>query len=1021
MSHGLKISLLSVAVGLLIMLGCSHALKKHFEGRPKVYVMMGFHTSFYHSWRGDTDDEAGFGTDIRVVRGILKILEDAGENGLDARGYWDIDGYFTLEKIIREYAPDIIDGIKKRVEEGKDEVLPAPYNNGMISAHTPDEMCPAVAWTMQNPWGGGLRGVFGKYTPVFRPQESLTTTGMFPILRREGIEAIILPYSSSPFTSIVNFVEPLPVEMRYGSFWLKHPTGEKMLMIPSYNQADALDYGSFELWLRNLRKKQLSGEVESDLLLHYNMDADAEIWLPMNLPLGLDKLPNTGGLPEIIKAVNKYPWAEFTTPGEYLRSHSPRGEVLVRRDTADGSFDGYYSWAEKFQAHRVWTKIEQSRMYSYRANSLLAESDFPGEAELEKRLWGERDSSFWYRLLAMSTTHFGMSTPILNEQRQAKADEISARARKLAADAYEEAAEAAELAQGKKGGNEDADYVITVFNYARSRDGKAEPVRAAVRLPVVLEKPGVPVVTDAQGNAVNASFIDIEGLGDGTLAGEVTFTARMAPDERRTYRVKIDTSRSPSCGARRNLKNDFIRLSLSEENGVREFEYNGAIIGAGDFIEPFITYKTGDKPKTYKVSDWVFVPLEGEHHDGLDRARLKARVPFDTPEGRYAAEFTYTFNLYDNLPYLMVDVTAQYPYTPPRDLIRTLQQKLRRLLDLRWVEVGPFQIHPRIHAPAADPLTVWKHNYLGVTSCYKLDYGRINPKNKEIDSFNHQVTNGWVAVENGKKGLLIAQDASVNAVFAFAPMRLRVKGKKEMQHLSVNPFGTYFGDQLDYSHTGSNQTGAMMTEAVGAHLRPSGPGWNGETEKFRLMLAPYGGGRPPGNMADDAMAFFYPCGLLYERNPVSDDIYTAEGMQSYIDEKLREKLMADASPLPVPRGVLANPTDGGVMMVWDAPRDERITGYHVRYEAKGESGPVGFTMLQASGDRLQIDGLQNGKAYVFYVRAVSGDRKGGWSEGVEGVPGKVSDVDYGDAARDIPLKLILKLARGISKHLIFVH
>lgn len=38
----------------------------------KVYVMLGFHTSFYHSWRGDTPDRASVGTDIRMVREMLK-------------------------------------------------------------------------------------------------------------------------------------------------------------------------------------------------------------------------------------------------------------------------------------------------------------------------------------------------------------------------------------------------------------------------------------------------------------------------------------------------------------------------------------------------------------------------------------------------------------------------------------------------------------------------------------------------------------------------------------------------------------------------------------------------------------------------------------------------------------------------------------------------------------------------------------------------------------------------------------
>ena len=39
----------------------------------KVYVMLGFHASFYYSWRGDTPDEAGFGTDIATATWTASI------------------------------------------------------------------------------------------------------------------------------------------------------------------------------------------------------------------------------------------------------------------------------------------------------------------------------------------------------------------------------------------------------------------------------------------------------------------------------------------------------------------------------------------------------------------------------------------------------------------------------------------------------------------------------------------------------------------------------------------------------------------------------------------------------------------------------------------------------------------------------------------------------------------------------------------------------------------------------------
>ena len=37
----------------------------------KVHIAFGFHVNLYHSFRGDTNDENGFGQDIRVIRHII--------------------------------------------------------------------------------------------------------------------------------------------------------------------------------------------------------------------------------------------------------------------------------------------------------------------------------------------------------------------------------------------------------------------------------------------------------------------------------------------------------------------------------------------------------------------------------------------------------------------------------------------------------------------------------------------------------------------------------------------------------------------------------------------------------------------------------------------------------------------------------------------------------------------------------------------------------------------------------------
>lgn len=959
----------------------------------KVYVMLGFHTSFYHSWRGDTNDEAGFGTDIRVVRGILAQLNDANAKGLDAKGYWDFDEYFTVEQILPKYAPDIIEGIRKRVASGLDEVLPGPYNNGITSAQTAEELYKTLAWALENPRGSGLKQVFGRVTPIYRPQEAMSTPGIIPIMQRAGIEGIILPYSAYPFTAFSNFVKPLPPEQRYGALWLKHETGpERTALIPCYSPGDALNYGSFELWMRHLRSLQEKGIVKSDLLLHYNFDADAETWLPMKLPYGLKNVPNTGGVAEIINAVNKYKWASFTTPAAYLKDHPPTGEIVIRQDTADGAFDGYFSWAEKFESHVTWTAIEQSRMYSYRAKALGAKFDIP----LDRMLWDDRDSSLWYRILSLSTTHFGMSTPIINEERQAQADNLSKKARDLAYDAYRAIQSRRMTGHIGEGG----DYSFTVYNYPRGEDPQGAASRMAVRIPIIIKGPGKPILKRGDGREIPASLINVEKLPDGRYAAELTFVADMDAQESRSYDLKIENSQCQI-----NLS-----VSPSQEQQVQTIESFD--------MDTCVTYRTKKKPQRYCVRYFWPQELANECLNGVNRVKWPVPISFDAPDGRHEVKGSYKFTLYDDLPqYLIVDVDVDYPYTPPRDLIHTVQQKLRRYLDLRWIEVGPFAIHPDITTPESDPLTIWKHNYLGVTSSYSLNYGQINPKNREIDSFNHQITNGWVAVTNGKKGLLIAQDASVNASFAFAPMRLRVKNG--MQQLYINPFGTYFGRQLDYTHLNKSRVGSQMTEAVAAHLRPSGPSFNGKHEKFRLLLAPYIGNKPPQELQNDAMAFFYPYGVIYHKTPFGNEIVTPEDMERKIRQMKLDQLMKSADPLPAPTALLANPAEGAVDLVWDIPRDERITGFDVRWRALNDSD---WKEARIGLDRrYHIGDLTNGLIYDFSARSISGDRAGEWAPDVEGIPGAVGEAKLSQQAGNIPPSLIFGLAGKIIKHMILIH
>jgi hypothetical protein len=1015
---GIRTRKLAWKLGLLLLAWWICALPVPAAAQPpaddspyKVYVMLGFHTSFYHSWRGDTPDEAGFGTDIRVVREIIKMLDQANAEGLDARGYWDVDVYWTLQEIIPIHAPDIIEDIGRRVEAGLDEVLPGPYNNGANHAATEEEFRTAVAYALENPYGSGLKQLFGQVTPIYRPQEGMFTAGQARILLEEGIEGIVNYYTTIPFNAISTFVPALPPEQRYNPLWLRAwPQDEPIVLLPCVSPGDVVNYISLERWMRDLRQLQTSGEVESDLLLHINFDADNEAWLPASVPERARWFPNTGGLVEYIQAVNKYPWAEFTVPSEYLQSHVPQAGLLVRQDLADGAFDGNYSWAEKYASISNWSALERSRLHTYRATALAQRLSQDLAEEIDHRLWDGPKSSFFQRLVGLSTTHFGMSTPILNEERQARAEMVIGAARTTAAEAERDAAMAV---REQAGVSEGALYEFEVYNYARSKSAHSKAARTIVRVPLLLPQGVERVqVVDAEDNRVQASLVNVQEFGDGTRAAELLFVCQLGPQESRRYRVdEVSAAGRLHGGLPTSLKNDWIELGLSESSGIASFEYEGQAVGGDDFLQPFITYRSGREPATWFAADFQREDLSLEDWQGLRRARTTTNVPMNTPDGHRSSEFRYTFTLFRQLPYLLVDVEAEFAYTPPQDTVHTLQQKLRRLLDLRWIEVAPSQLNLSITAPAKNPLRIWKHNYLGVTASYDLNYGLINPRNRNLDSFNHQVTAGWVAMTNGQLGLLVAENAEVWSSMAFCPMRLReVRGT---QHLSLNPFGSYYGKQLDYSHLGGTGVGTEFARVASGSLKPNAPSFNGQTVRFSLLLAPYSGDQPPVQLQDDAEAFFYPFGVVYLQTPTGVDAVVPEDVRALVAAREKEAQTMSPTPLPPPTALLASPSDGAVDLTWDPPRDDRVTGYELRW--REAEGGVWRTRVIGPANRLHMPNLTNDTAYLFQIRALAEDRTSTWAPVARGIPGPVSErvSPFSSVSGASPLTLLKLIYYGL--------
>jgi hypothetical protein len=1007
----------------------------------KVYVTLGFHINFYHSWRGDTPDEAGFGTDMRVIREILKMLDRANAAGLKARAYWDTEVYWTFQEIIPRHAPDILEGIRARVQAGWDEIVPGPFNNGANHAATLDEFRAALGWALENPWGSGLRQLFGRVAPFHRAQETMFTTGQEAVLKEFGLDGIILYYAGVAFNSISTFIPPLSLEQRYNPLWFRSREDQPpLVLLPAIAASDLVEQVSLENLMLDLHARQLRGEIQSDVLIHLNEDADLETWLPTKLPKALSWFPNLGGLEELIRAVNKYPWAEFSVPSEYAASHPPRAEVLVRQDLADGGFDGNYSWAEKCASLRLWTLLEQSRIASYRAEALAGRAPLQGAGlNLGPLLWEGMDSSFFQRLVGLTTTHFGMSTPIINEERQDRAFAILGKARDLAVLAEREAAQACVTASGADpvGGDRCVapssgilyDFELystpesvlaalpeaavetapksTKSAFADSAASSRSPGKTALCLPVILPA-GVNDVSgeDGAGHSLNVSLTDLEPLPGGRTAARVRLAAEIGVEEGYRVRLKSAAGGQPAAPALDRLENRWLRAAFSTKDGIASLTWKGeagsAQIGGPGFLDPFVTYGG----RTFHAAGYEFLPLPGETWDGLQRLRLKAVIPMQTPEGEFSSQFTYTFTLFDDLPCLYIDVEARYAYTPPRQVIHNLMQKLRRRIDLHWVETAPFQLTPALTAAASSrPFRVWKHNFMGITAFYDLDYGRVNPKNRDLDSFNHQVTAGWVAVSDGQHGLLLGEDASRLASMAFCPMRLRERAG--LQTLSLNPFGSYYGKQLDYSHLGGNGNGAVVMQALSGALQPNGPSFNGETLRFSLLLAPYTGDEPPAALQAAAAAHFYPPGAIVHAAPAGVQAVTAGEIEDQIRAEQAHAALESGLPLDPPTAFLVNPSHNAADVVWDAPRAGPVTGYEVAWRAAEQ--PEWQAAKIGPLTRWRLDGLADGQELRFKMRALRQDSCSAWTEELPCTPGAVTDSAAGGMLSTVPRGTLLRV------------
>jgi len=382
----------------------------------KVHIAFGFHANLYHSFRGDTNDENGFGQDIDVIRHTIGELDRFNRSGIPVRAVWDFDNLFSLQEILPVHAPDIISDVRRRIKKNGDEAILMSYNNGLASAMNHAEFMASVQRAVTNEKGSGIEDLFGTAAPIVRPQEMMTTPGQFERYRELGIEYVSLYYSATPFDAFRMFSRTLtPTEAHNPVAYHNPDTGERIGIIPTYHAGDLVEHVSLRNWAQELHDLQQEGKIDRDVLIFINFDADAEFWTGKPLPWHLRWLPNTGGIAQLVESVADLDWVRFTNLTDYLADHPPVGTVYFGQDTADGSFNGYDSWAEKAYASDYWTRIVRNRRAHRMARKICSLS--PDE-NLPARLRELLQASFDLRLRALSTTNFGLATPFLVKDRE---------------------------------------------------------------------------------------------------------------------------------------------------------------------------------------------------------------------------------------------------------------------------------------------------------------------------------------------------------------------------------------------------------------------------------------------------------------------------------------------------------------------------------------------------------------------------------------------------------------------------
>ena len=812
---------------------------------PSVYLAFGFHINTSHSYRIDSADERGFAKDVVMIERILDALDAAEERGTKVCGVWDTEQMFAMEEcMFRGDVPgakDLLARLQHRVQSGRDEVIHMSYNNALAGAMTRSELDAAISRSKQNDRGSGLIDLFGCDSRIVRPQEMTFSSGSAEVYRSHGIDTICLYNSATAFGTFRPFIRPLSALEAHNPLRLEREGDPPMRVIPTYHTTDLIEHVSLRHWVRELHRRQKSGEIAEDVLLFVNFDADHESWGGFDLPAPLRLLPNSTGLSGLISEVEQLDYVRFTSLQSYLDQHEDCGTIAFEQDTADGAWNGYASWSEKYSSHVIFRAVRNDRRVERYIDGLKGLLPASARSECETLLW----KAFDHRLRLLSTTCYGLATPFVAPGREAACNTIIGKLEACHDRLHDILREHGPSVPSEAYGDE-------------GTAGHAIPGAGA----------GQGISTGDASEPEDFSLVEIDGwiavmyrgqtlLAPTSFIPTITYNGQTFTGENVHFAREQSSDRTEIAGT--------LQLPAALSAGRFSYRFTGMTVEGEPLLLVDGTIEFPATPPDTRVHPGV---------EGLDRvwdSRWTEVEPFPLRLGQVEYEGDQLQEPGLKGGHYRPDVTS-----PPRENDR---------------EEGRGAV-------------VSRENAFGRVGSYPVDYHTRNTRNWYIPSMNNHIAEPWCALSVNDMGIAVGIDERSVASFAPVPMRAvnpsdnriqehgtetnRLEGRNvgRVRAFDLNPYGSYYGPQWNAASWGRG-VGIRVMEEAAEHLASSAPTFNAQTLHIRLVLAPFSGSLPTPSLQNAIRAACRPATRSSVQDATWPGLMNAESTKESVESKLR--------------------------------------------------------------------------------------------------------------------------------------